>query len=158
MRPAWNPSHLARSSIKILKSSCSSRRRSREYRRPEKIPPLHYLSFSVNFFFSVIFSRPPRGVVVSPEILHTFLSGRMVGAGSGIRTHAARKGHRLSRPAPLDPHSRLIHSAHGTQLPDCVIPARKTAFRSKKILPQNSPNKRFPRTSPQPVGIRQGEQ
>ena len=31
----------------------------------------------------------------------------MFGAGSGIRTHAARKGHGLSRPAPLDPHVRV---------------------------------------------------
>ena len=30
-----------------------------------------------------------------------------------------------------------------------MIPARTTAFGSKKILRQNSPNKRFPRTSPQ---------
>jgi len=58
----------------------------------------------------------------------------MVGAGSGIRTHAARKGHRLSRPAPLDPHFAANPLGPRDATADCVIPARTTAFGSKKIL------------------------
>src|SRR5437773_9829550 len=54
------------------------------------------------------FLDPPRGVVVSPEFFHTFLSSRMVAAGSGIRTNPALKGHRLSRPAPLAPNLPAI--------------------------------------------------
>src|SRR5207247_11365290 len=50
------------------------------------------------------FLDTPRWVVVSPEILHTFLSSRMLGAGRGIRTHAAHNGDILSSPAHLDPH------------------------------------------------------
>src|SRR5438034_10835817 len=81
---------------------------------PRKFLPYTIFLFLLTFSFLLSISRP-RGLVVSQKSF-TLSVQYVLGAGSGIRTHAARKGHRLSRPAPLDPHLRLIHSAHGTQL------------------------------------------
>ena len=66
-----------------------------------------------------------------------------IGAGSGIRTHAARKGHRLSRPAPLDPHMRVNPLGPRDAVDKLRDPGAKTRLQTKKALALNSPNKRL---------------
>jgi|SRR5438093_1873046 len=89
------------------------------------------------------FSRPPGGYGKTKKVVHTLPATlpMFFGAGSGIRTHAALTGHRLSRPTLPRQELRLwthtdglIHSAYETQSHGLCNPGKLTRIQVREAF------------------------